>query len=330
VYATTSPEDGSPPADIKLDLGTHVPIKKPLSAALICGSGKHLAITRLGLSHKKRLDLTKYRENRQYYKSQANGLIFSPEGYLHELPEVQACRLISYLCSFDPRVKPLLTVIRYWAKVNDIRLAKPSSGRHHPPDPAALDWLVIFFLCYKKKMVPTPRQVVDQPHAKLMLENFDIGFSTGSKFAQEFSQYEEEEGEDVRVFNIFSLAKQLFKFYSHELGLGEKKLVLNMKDGEIIPMEAFHGKVSSIPTNLTQIEIEMTRKGNVTTNNAVLSLLHPLYLRQGFSFCDKTFVSLVCPKMAITRKKMEKVLTKYKKGDMQNGDIMSALNVNLT
>jgi len=93
-------------------------------------------------------------------------------------------------------------------------------------------------------------------------------------------------------------------------------------------MKPFLGEISLIPTNLTLMEVVMTRKGNVVTKNAVLSLLHPLYLRQGFSFCDKTFVNSVCPKMDITRKKMEKVLTKYKKGDKSNVDIMSALNVN--
>jgi len=99
VYATTSPEDGSLPADIRLDLGAHFPVKGAISEVLLNGKGKHLGIIRLGQLEKKVLGLTDYIEYRRYFKCEANGLIFSPEGHLHELPEVQACRLISYLCS---------------------------------------------------------------------------------------------------------------------------------------------------------------------------------------------------------------------------------------
>ncbi|ODM91436.1 Poly(A) RNA polymerase cid13, partial [Orchesella cincta] len=243
------------------------------------------------------------------------------------LPELQTCRLLSYLCSFDPRVKPLLTVIRYWAKVNEIRLAKPGiTPVCRAPDPAALDWLVIFFLCYKKKILPSSREITERPHAKLIFQNVDIGFAEDADFAQQFSSRYDEQNEKVHALNIFNLAEQFFNFYGADILPGKRKFVFNMKDGEMIPMEAFVWKISKIKTKLRSREIKTARKGKKTNPPNVI-FIHPLYIQHGFAFCDKSFVSSVCPAMQITGKKLKLALDKIKRGQKVD-DITSAFKVN--
>jgi len=285
---------------------------------------------------REKLGLLENNDHRQHFQCPEIGIVFGLEPRPIVLPEVQACRLVTYLCSFDPRVKPLLTLIRYWAEVNEIRLAKPNSGRFHPPDPAALDWLVIFFLCHRKKMLPTPRQVQARTHAKLFMGGFDIGFSDDSNFVQQFNQKPYiESNEVVGALNIFNLAVQFFRFYvsfgDREVKKKEKKkrVVLNMRDGEVIPMEQFVGDSTLIETKLSEEEREMAREVNPGENPGQMILLHPLYLKHGFSFCDKTFVNSNCPAMDITKKKLEKAFKMYSmKKNESDRDFRSALLIN--
>ncbi|CAL8140290.1 unnamed protein product [Orchesella dallaii] len=247
------------------------------------------------------------------------------------LAESQACRLVAYYCSFDSRVKPLITVIRYWAKVNGIQLADPNERSvRRAPDPAALDWLVIFFLC-RKNILLTPRNVTKGSHPKLKLEGIDIGFSEDPRFARRFSDDHEHENE-LHWFNVFKLAKGFFMFYAKELKLETgKQIVLNMRDGEAFGLNQLLRDDWHMSTNLTLSEIKLARAGKMRNGKGggkIIQLLHPLHLKHGFSFCPDNFVSSVCPVMKITGDKLERALALYKH-DGQEFDIKSILRVEM-
>ncbi|ODM90849.1 Poly(A) RNA polymerase cid13 [Orchesella cincta] len=206
-----------------------------------------------------------------------NGLTFSlvPQPFL--LPEIQTCRLVWYLCSFDPRVKPLLTVIRYWAKVNEVRLGKPGVPVFsHAPDPAALDWLVIFFLCHRMRILPSPREITERPHSKILIQGVDIGFAQDSSYAQQFSSRYLQPDKELHAFNVFWLAKKMFQFYSKELHLGTRKFVLNARDGEVITMREFLCVKTMLKTKLSHDERISARK-EILNERIIpnLVLLHP-------------------------------------------------------
>ncbi|CAL8140292.1 unnamed protein product [Orchesella dallaii] len=244
-------------------------------------------------------------------------------------PEIQACRLVAYYCSFDSRIKPLITVIRYWAKINGIQLANSNDVSHkRAPDPAALDWLVVFFLCHKMKILPTPREVTERPHPKFSWSNFDIGFSFDLNFAKTFSDRYKEPTKERHSLNTFHLAIKFFKFYSKELRLVTgRKITLNTRDGEIIETKEFGGYLRDIPSKLPLEERQMAKKGkNIgIVAEMAINLLHPLYPAHGFSICDKNFVKTVCPAMERTGKKLKRALDFYKKG--QQFDIKLVLQV---
>ncbi|CAL8140282.1 unnamed protein product [Orchesella dallaii] len=243
------------------------------------------------------------------------------------LPEVQACRLAAYFCSFDSRVKPLLTVIRYWAKINKIRLENLNETSYKvAPDPAALDWLVLFFLYNKMKILPTPQELKERSHPKLFYNLLDIGFHVDPSFAQQFSDLYKETDKEIHFFNVFNLVTMFFKFYSKELGLGTgRNIILNTRNGKIIPREKYVREIEPFPENLTVPETKRAKRGRVITipEGSTFHLLHPLYPPFGFSLCDKNFVTTVCPAMEITGKKLKRALNLYKSG--QKFDIKSVL-----
>ncbi|CAL8084144.1 unnamed protein product [Orchesella dallaii] len=246
------------------------------------------------------------------------------------LPEIQACRLVEYFCSCDPRVKPLLTVIRYWAKTNEIRLDNPNeTSCKRAQEPAVLDWMVIFFLCHKTKMLPTPREITEGSHPKLRYFTVNIGITTDPSIARiNWKRYKKPNGEQ-HVLNVFNLTNKFFKFYSKDLGLDKgKRVALNTMDGEVIPMDNFVGKPIDLPSKLAVSERKLGREeileGKFESDS--LHLLHPLYLRHGFSFCNDNFMSRVLPAMRTTREQLEQALKLHKGG--QELDIKSVLLVN--
>jgi len=278
----------------------------------------NLETGQLGISALSKADKKRFKCRRDLYCSK-NGFTFRLQSKPNLLPQIQACRLMTYLCTFDRRIKPLLAVIRYWAKVNEIRL--PAS-----PNPAALDWLVMFFLCHKKKIIPTPRELGEKPHHKLDFFKSDIGFSEDFSFAAGFSQYNETSRQG-HEFNVFSLAQEFFKFYSKELRVGRRKLVLNTRDGETIRRREFRRQsIKEMDTKLSVKERRMARKAIVSKKPELL-LLHPLYLRKAFSLDDEAFVNSVCPAMAVAAKKLKIVLDEANKGGKDVG-ILSSFTFN--
>jgi len=320
ILETSEPEYGSPPTDVIIHV-TNCPTVSRAITTDLPATAKSVGITAINKAERLMLGL-----RRHLFRCKKEEIIFKIVAHPSALPEVQACRLVQYLCSFDPQIKPLLTVIRYWAKVNEIYLVESHGGRSHAPDLAALDWLVIFFLCHKKKMLPTPRHIQERPHTKLIANGIDVGFFADPSFVQEFKQnpYKEVGGAGVQPFNIFKLAKQFFEFYNHN-----RKLVLNTKDGEIIPMEQFVGDITTIETKLSEEERELAKKVHPGDNPGHLILPHPLYLKSGIACFDRNYVSSVVPAMKVTRDKIENAFNKYsRKKDESDLDFRSALMVN--
>ncbi|CAL8143355.1 unnamed protein product [Orchesella dallaii] len=259
-------------------------------------------------------------EGRQNFYCHSNGIPFGVVSKPTKLPEIQMNRLLSYFYSFDPRVKPLLVVIRYWAKMNGLRLAPANPGFDKScssPDPAAFDWLVIFFLCHKMKILPTPREVRNRRHPKMMFEKVDIGFTPDPLFAQRFFERYQQPSNEVHAFNVLSLAERFFSFYSNELLLDENnevKVVLNTRDGEMIPMHEFKGTISHMQTKLSLPERKLARKGRVAIEPVPhMILLHPIDLRHGFSLCNENVTSVGLA-MQTTGRKLEEALNLYKNG----------------
>ncbi|CAL8143365.1 unnamed protein product [Orchesella dallaii] len=245
------------------------------------------------------------------------------------LPEIQACRLVDYFCLFDPRVKPLLTVIRYWAKTNEIRLDNPNeTSCKRAQEPAVLDWMVMFFLTHKMKMLPTPREITEGSHPKLRYFTVNIGITTDPSVARINWKRYKKPNREQHVLNVFNLTNKFFKFYSKDLGLDKgKRVALNTMDGEVIRMDNF-GKPLDLPSKLAVSERKLGREeileGKFESDS--LHLLHPLYLRHGFSFCNDNFMSRVLPSMRTTREQLEQALELRKGG--QELDIKSVLKIN--
>lgn len=105
------------------------------------------------------------------------------------LVEAQLCKLLQYMCVFDCRTIPLLTLVRYWATINHIY---PSGNNYENPGinipfPAALDWLVITWMA-SQGLVPRPREILNLPHSRMEIQihsnTTDVGFCQDPKFVQ--------------------------------------------------------------------------------------------------------------------------------------------------
>jgi len=221
--------------------------------------------------------------------------------------EVQTCRLLEYLLTCDPRAKPMLTLIRYWAKVNNIRFTKPDGQftPGFPPDPAILDWFVMIYLC-EKKIIPSPRQLCLKPHEVVMYSGRDIGFSADPEFAKECALDYEKTNEKAFSVDVLTLARKWFEFFGREFGEhGCKNVFLNTRDGEILPGERF----TNLECRMTYVETcsikRSSHKENLTRANAqpgerVVTMINPLFVEEGFALCSKTMVSSVQPSMEKT------------------------------
>ncbi|CAL8143357.1 unnamed protein product [Orchesella dallaii] len=307
-------------ADVQISLNRFPPLGRQVKNILTSSpKGKRLGITETNEIKQRFPGLMAEGCRRNFY-CKANGLLFSVVSQPIKLPEIQMCRLVSYFCSFDARVKPLLIVIRYWAKVNGLRLAATYRRSDQPcnsPDPATFDWLVIFFLCHKMKILPTPREITDRPHPRIMFQTDDIGFTQDPMFAQQFFERYGQPAKEAHAFNVFSLVELFFRFYSNELLVDENdkvRVVLNTRDGEMIPMHEFEGPIFRMQTKLSTLERDQAKKGRVGIKPAPhMILLHPIHLRHGFSLCNENVTSVGLA-MQTTGRKLEKALYLYRNG----------------
>ncbi|CAL8131059.1 unnamed protein product [Orchesella dallaii] len=248
------------------------------------------------------------------------------------IPEVETCRLLEYLLTFDSRAKPLLTLIRYWSQLNKIRLT--NEGEYFkagfPPDPAILDWLVMLFLCCAK-IIPSPRQVIKRPHDKFFYDGFDIGFFADPEFAQSFTSYKEIEN-DAHTLNVLILATKFFEFYPQQLGRGYLNLVFNTRDGEIILINDFlNYKCQLSKDEIVYLRSGRRHEGTIYRKNSVksgemsLTMINPLFIKHGFPICPLAFTKTVSPAMETTGSKLKECLNAYK--EIEEGEYIDLNSV---
>lgn len=103
------------------------------------------------------------------------------------IAEAQLCKLLRYMRTFDSRTISLLSLVRYWAKVNNITFGENSTNSGvGVAYPAALDWMVISWMS-TQGLVPRPRDILQREHSliEIVFQNHkvDLGFCLDSKYA---------------------------------------------------------------------------------------------------------------------------------------------------
>ncbi|CAL8131033.1 unnamed protein product [Orchesella dallaii] len=236
------------------------------------------------------------------------------------LPELQACRLVEYMSTTDPRVIPVMKVIYYWAKVNGIRLGKVSPDQVGvAPDPALLEWLVIFFLS-EKQIIPALSEVCgSKVDEGLFFDGVDIGFKGDPESAWElWDRYEDGEGEQ-HILNVLELARDFFQYWS-DFGLkAEKKpVVINLRNGHVFLKDEVKKNSNDMRSLSWATGISLPELKNLHLEPEIMksfydieepvTILHPLYIKYCFSFCAKAFVQSICPKMKVVHGQLRELL----------------------
>lgn len=157
--------------------------------------------------------------------------------------EAQVCRLLKYMCLFDSRCHPLLTLVHYWVYMNNVPFSTVRNPRNTLAEPLNLQWLVIHFMCHRK-YVPTVREIQKRPHQTLKdrITGSDIGFYADLKYAQEWKSMKKKgEKEDFASEDFVLEVVQLFQEFMEFCGLtlDKGKFILNTRDGEVIDINKF-------------------------------------------------------------------------------------------
>jgi len=258
------------------------------------------------------------------------------------LLEVQTCRLLEHLLTFDARAKPLLTLVRYWAQVNNLSVSRQSEEviPGFPPGPATLDWLVLLFLC-NKGVVPTPRELTERPHDVLLFDGVDIGFSTDLEHTQSFNSPPIVQ-EDGRIVAVLELAQEFFMFFPDQFCRRNLRhgAVLNTRDGKI---ESLRG-IGINNEGLTQDDVTMMRSGvyhedrlfpenqshKPKSRGKRVAMLNPLLVKYGFPICPQALVmhGPLWHAMRKTDQKLKEILLLIKKKSATEAGLKSALFLN--
>lgn len=265
------------------------------------------------------------------------------------LHEVQTCRLIEYLCEFDPIVLPLLGLINYWSNVNslmfgNLRVTNPSNPTVSP-FPASLNWLVLLFLM-KKKVIPYTRKILSEPHKKIICRGKDLGFSNHPSYPKTWSgltmntlQLPEQiarlrNTDDIelyslpRIVRMLQIVRDFFSFYRANIRkIGFKQgIIFNPKDGNILT------KAEVMNTNkklaLDNSERKFLKQAERFTKHDVC-ILHPInFSKFSLSFNDGIFKLVLFPLMELTMKKIRKFLSSLRKGKVPKTSLSQLFKVN--
>lgn len=243
------------------------------------------------------------------------------------MSEVQRSRLLLHYCQFDPRIKPLLGIVHLWAIVNNIRIdmgnIKPKYSYNTVPDPGALEWLVVFFLC-DKGLIPTPRELQSQPHKQLVLQSGQLlSFCEDPHFVadwiQEHSQPLQNNNPDKKMMDIITLAQEFFTFSLKIVSISEQGqgIVLNTRDAEILRRDVIrrcHDKkvAASLTNKLTLEEVAAIHEemNKDIYNSRRIAMLHPFNVKWKFSVNDKHLRTVVAPIMRSAQAELQSFLDK--------------------
>lgn len=250
-------------------------------------------------------------------------LVCHPAG----LVEVQLCKLLQYMCTFHMNALPLLTLIRYWSKVNNIALGESNVGPPgiRIPAPASLDWLVISWMA-AKGLLPSPRALLERPHKPLYVEldsrKIDVGFSADSECARKWMEKtsEAEYGTDLFFQNLVEMAQYFFEDNVPLFLIGN--FLVNTRDAQIIRMSRFQ-QDNKVPSTckLTSSEIRIVREKKFDPDNTTcfkttqLHIVNPLTVMSSLhvnKFQDPEEFSKIGEAMEQTTKQLRGVLAALK------------------
>ncbi|CAL8084138.1 unnamed protein product [Orchesella dallaii] len=233
------------------------------------------------------------------FHQKPSDLKFSIAGDSHFRTEAQTCRLVDFLLDCDPRARPLLTLIFYWAKQCEVVTSQPVFKRPRlshakAPQPASLEWMILQFLV-NKKIIPSPREVQKRVHKKLVVfSETDIGFSNEEWNHPSSSGMSNIPPENSNEFfiHLVELARDFFNFY---LKLRSGSWILNTRDGEAISMEDFlslfdNHKASHQVEQKTKLRSEEIAKIMITERRwekRTFVMLHPLVCQWQILFSAK-------------------------------------------
>lgn len=165
------------------------------------------------------------------------------------LQEVQICRLMEYICRFDPRCHGVITLACYWVGLNDIKICdeddeevdKQSSNRLHAK--YTVPWLVIFFMS-KIKLIPTVREILERNPDKFVGEEEYKGYRGNQRFVEEWrgrkkegegldGGWEDEKSEEF-ILEVLRIFRGFLGFCEMDLAKARNDLILSVNDGLII------------------------------------------------------------------------------------------------
>jgi len=266
------------------------------------------------------------------FVDEETGIVFSVVTHQDHQAEVFACQLARQLFRFDPRAKTLITLVHYWARENRVTLSETKSYAMSIPDPAALEWICLFFLS-REKLIPTLQDLEndsDKTRGSRVLIGerrlLTIPFPNWDQLISEWRAEHVGEvappGTNEYVLQVLKLIHDFFSFCSRKDLKGK---VLNPVNGDIIPLIAaieeglitewisadkcINSRSFEAMRN-KPLELEAELKGDVI-------LLQP-YLNRQFQISQEKFENRMIPLMQASAKR----LGAYLKQVQEHGEIL--------
>ncbi len=212
------------------------------------------------------------------------------------LMEAQLCRLLKYLCEFDPRCHPLITLACCWfsGTLRDL------SGKYNPKNPLDLpphytiQWLVIFFLS-QGKYIPAPAEILNRNPDKSVIDDVTgtiIGFRCDPNYVKEWRSRNTsdvtpacEESSEEFILSVLQLFQKLVNF-----------CVCKVSDPFRWILNTYNGVVIDVQTLYTCMDVPCWRKAMKNSDvytlrtafkrvkvNCKLYMTHPILLSHKFA-----------------------------------------------
>lgn len=148
---------------------------------------------------------------------------------------VQEAKIIQFIRSLDPRIPPLLTLVRYWSSVHKV-LDTPEEDTKN----RFTTLLMLFFLA-RKKIIPTMAELQSLSVKREYFENLDIGFCDDYSLVPP-TENPALEDKCVLTLSTLALLKEFFNlFASANFG----KEVVSLWKAEFIPKDNFSPQLES-------------------------------------------------------------------------------------
>lgn len=203
--------------------------------------------------------------------------------------EAQLGKLLNYMCQFDLRCYPLISLMHYFCTANSCYFDDPQWQGD------TMEWLVILYMS-KKNYIPTVRDILNQTHDPIWQTSekrkIDIGFNENDKefletWLNSRRNHKLEKSNEYFAQSVLKLFQQFLSFMGNMLTHGN--LILNVRDGETLNRTLMFNRNPGDPfkTKLTEEEINA-----ITTNPCHLakwgkwpfSIVHPLVVNLKLGF----------------------------------------------